>query len=176
MPTSAGDVRRVPGAMPGRPASSRNPCNPALHRSHTPGILTPDPDLVEVALRMFTTTHARDWPEFVRLIHPDAEIELRSQPGRVLHGRAEMEAFARTVIAGRIAHEATVHAIEQIGKDAVAAVGRLSMTDQDGTRDIPIGWLMVFEDGMLRRSWLVPSIEDARELLTAFEERTVIGA
>jgi hypothetical protein len=29
---------------------------------------------------------------------------------------------------------------------------------------------------MLRRSWLVPSIEDARELLTAFEERTVIGA
>jgi hypothetical protein len=118
---------------------------------------------------MFTTTHARDWPAFIRLIHPEARIELRSQPGRVLHGRAEMEQFARTVIASRVAHVATVHEIEQIGPNAVAAIGRLTMTDEQGTRDVPIGWLMLFEDGMLWRSWLVASIEAARTLLHSFE-------
>jgi hypothetical protein len=132
-----------------------------------------DGDLVEIALRMFTTTHARDWPAFIRLIHPEAEIELRSQPGRVLHGRAEMEAFARTVIAGRVAHEATVHEIERIGANAVAAIGRLNMTDEHGTRDIPIGWLMLFEEGMLRRSWLVTSIASARKMLRSFEATLV---
>jgi hypothetical protein len=137
--------------------------------AHTGAIGEPDPDLVDIALRMFTTTHARDWPAFIRLIHPEAEIELRSQPGRVLHGRAEMEQFARTVIAARVAHEATVHEIEQIAPKAVAAIGRLTMTDEQGTRDIPIGWLMLFEEGMLWRSWLVVSIEAARKLLHAFE-------
>jgi hypothetical protein len=127
-------------------------------------------DLIDVALRMFTTTSARDWPEFVRLIHPDAEIELRSQPGRVLHGRAEMEEFARVVIANRVAHEATVSQIEQIGENAVAAIGRLTMTDDQGTRDIAIGWLMIFEDGMLRWSRLVPSIAAAAEMLRARNE------
>ena len=104
-------------------------------------------DLVGIAMRMFTTTDARDWSEFIRLIHPHAEIELRSQPGRVLHGRSEMEEFARVVIGNRVAHRATVTQIEQIGNNAVAAVGRLTMTDQKGTSDIPIGWLMLFERG-----------------------------
>lgn len=126
-------------------------------------------DLVARSLRLFTTTKARDWPEFLRLIHPEAEIELRSQPGRVLHGRAEMEEFARTIIDSRVAHQATVHTIERIGENAVAAIGRLAMTDEHGTRDIPIGWLMLFEDGMLRRSRLVDSLEAARKALPAYE-------
>jgi hypothetical protein len=109
-----------------------------------------------VALQMFTTTDARDWPAFVSLIHPDAEIELRSQPGRMIHGRAEMEAFARSTIGHRVAHQATVYEIAQIGENAVAAIGRLNMTDEAGTQDVPIGWLMLFEDGMLRWSRLVP--------------------
>jgi hypothetical protein len=147
---------------------------PAIAQPDTLVTIAPKTDLIDVALRMFTTTHARDWPEFIQLIHPDAEIELRSQPGRVLRGREEMEDFARLVIASRIAHEATVHTIEQIGENAVAAIGRLSMTDDEGTRDLPIGWLMLFEDGMLRRSWLVPSIEAAQNLLSAYGETVVL--
>jgi hypothetical protein len=86
-------------------------------------------DLLAVGRRLFTATAARDWPQFIELIHPDAEMELRSQPGRIIHGRAEMEAFAREVIGQRWAHEIEIDEIEQIDEDAVVAVGRLFFSD-----------------------------------------------
>ena len=68
----------------------------------------PEPDLVRIGSRLFTATTAQEWPEFIELIHPDAELELRSQPGRIIRGRGEMETFARSVIARRHAHEISV--------------------------------------------------------------------
>ncbi len=127
----------------------------------------PQPDLVEIAGRLFTSTAARDWEEFVTLIHPDAEIALRSEAGRIIHGRAEMEEFARSVISARRAHEITVDTIEPLDDDAVVALGRLFISDERGVSDARVGWLMFFEDGMLRRSVLVDSIAQARALLSA---------
>ena len=123
------------------------------------------PDLLAIGRRLFTATSAREWPEFIALIHPRAELELRSQPGRIIRGRAEMESFARSVISERRAHEISVDTIEQLADDAVAALGRLYVSDERGVTDAPVGWLMVFEDGMLRRSWLVDSVDAARKAL-----------
>jgi len=120
-------------------------------------------DLVAVGRRLFTATAARDWPAFIELIHPDAELELRSQPGRIIRGRAEMEAFAREVIANRLAHEVELEEIEQIDTDAVVAVGRLFFSDEGGLHDIGVGWLMLFEDGILRRSVSIQSIDEGRQ-------------
>jgi len=125
------------------------------------------PDLVDIARRLFTSTSARDWEEFVALIHPDAVIELRSEAGRIIHGRAEMEEFARSVISTRRAHEITVDTIEQLDDDAVVALGRLFVSDSRGVSDARVGWLMLFEDGMLRRSLLVDSVASARAALDA---------
>jgi ketosteroid isomerase-like protein len=83
-------------------------------------------DVLEIARRLFTSTTARDWAEFSELIHPDAEISLRSEPGRIIRGRAEMDEFARSVISARRAHEITVDTIEQLDEDAVVALGRSS--------------------------------------------------
>ena len=125
------------------------------------------PDLVDIARRLFTSTAARDWEEFIDLIHPDAEIALRSETGRIIHGRAEMEEFARSVISARRAHEVTVDTIEQLDDDAVVALGRLFISDERGVTDTPVGWLMLFEDGMLRRSVLVDSVAAARAALAS---------
>ncbi len=122
-------------------------------------------DIVAIGRRIFTATDARDWAELASLIHPEAELELRSQPGKVLHGRAELETFARNVIASRVEHQVTVDTIEQLAENAVVALGRLYVTDAAGTRDSSVGWLMVFEDGLLRRSWLVTSVSGARAVL-----------
>ena len=124
-------------------------------------------DLLEIGRRLFTATAARDWPDFVALIHPDAELELRSQPGRIIHGRTEMEAFAREVIAQRWAHEITVDEIEQIDADAVIALGRLFFTDENGIHDMHVGWLMLFEEGMLRKSVAIESAQEGRERLAS---------
>jgi hypothetical protein len=128
-------------------------------------------DLLSIARRLFTTTTERDWREFVELIHPDAEIALRSAPGRIIHGRDEMEEFARNVISRRQAHEISVDTLEQIADDAVVALGRLFLSDQRGTADMPVGWLMLFEDRMLRRSWLVDSVATAQQLLASVRAR-----
>jgi uncharacterized protein DUF4440 len=122
-------------------------------------------DLLGVARRVFTATDARDWERFSELIHPDAILALRSQPDRVIHGREEMLEFARSVISPRRAHEVSVERIEQIAPDAVVAIGRLFISDERGVIDAAVGWLMLFEDGMLRRSWLVDSVERARAIL-----------
>jgi hypothetical protein len=122
-----------------------------------------DLDLVAIGRRLFTSTAARDWPQFIELIHPDAEMELRSQPGRIIRGRAEMEAFARQIIERRWAHEINVEDIEQIDTDAVVAVGRLFFSDERGIHDIAVGWLMLFEDGMLRQSISIQSMREGRE-------------
>jgi hypothetical protein len=37
--------------------------------------------------------------------------------------------------------------------------------DERGVIDAPVGWLMVFESGMLRRSWLVDSVAHGRAIL-----------
>jgi ketosteroid isomerase-like protein len=128
------------------------------------------PEVVDIAHRLFTSTSLRDWEEFAELIHPDAEIALRSETGRIIHGRAEMEEFARSVISARRAHEITVDVIEQLADDAVVALGRLFISDARGVTDAPVGWLMLFEDGMLRRSLLVDSVPAARDLLEQFQE------
>ena len=131
------------------------------------------PDLIDVARRLFTSTTARDWTELSGLIHPDAELSLRSEAGRTIHGRRELEEFARSVIAERRAHEITIDTIEQLAEDAVVALGRLFLSDDRGVRDVPVGWLMFFEDGMLRRSWLVDSVAAARVALR--EHRAPLG-
>jgi len=124
-------------------------------------------DLVERARAVFVATAGLDWREFLELIHPDCEAELRSQPGRIIHGRAEMEEFVRSVIPSRVEHQMIPETIEQIGDDAVVTLGRLYMIDEHGTRDSPAGWLMLFEDGMLRRSYLIDSVERGRALLAS---------
>ena len=124
-------------------------------------------DLVGQAHAVFTATTARDWCDFLELIHPECEAELRSQPGRIIRGREEMEAFVRGVIPTRVEHQMVPETIEQIGDDAVVALGRLYMIDDQGTRDSPAGWLMLFEDGLLRRSYLVDSVEHGRSLLAS---------
>jgi len=55
--------------------------------------------------------------------------------------------------------------IEQLNDDAVVALGRLFISDERGVSDARVGWLMFFEDGMLRRSALVDSVAQARALL-----------
>jgi hypothetical protein len=69
--------------------------------------------------------------------------------------------FARSVISARRAHEITVDTIEQLDDYAVVALGRLFISDERGVSDARVGWLMFFEDGMLRRSVLVDSIAQA---------------
>ena len=76
-----------------------------------------------------------------------------------------MEDFARSVISARRAHEITVDTIEQVDDDAVVALGRLFVSDERGVKDVRVGWLMFFEDGMLRRSVLVDSVAQVRALL-----------
>jgi hypothetical protein len=73
--------------------------------------------------------------------------------------------LARSVISARRVHEITVDTIEQLAADAVVALGRLFISDERGVTDAPVGWLMFFEDGMLRRSWLVDSVGAARKAL-----------
>jgi hypothetical protein len=122
----------------------------------------PSVDLLVTARRLFTMTEARDWERFIALIHPDAAVALRSQPDRVLHGRDELLEFVRSVLSARRVHEVSVDVLEQIADNAVAALGRLFVADERGVMDVAVGWLMLFEDGMLRRSWLVDSVADAR--------------
>jgi hypothetical protein len=132
----------------------------------------PQADLLDIARRLFTMTEARDWERFIELIHPEAEIPLRSQPGRLLHGREEMLEFVQSVVSARRVHEVSVDVLEQIAENAVVALGRLFVADERGVTDAAVGWLMVFEDGMLRRSWLVDSVADARLQLG---ERTLLA-
>jgi hypothetical protein len=47
----------------------------------------------------------------------------------------------------------------------------LFLSDQGGTADMPVGWLMLFEDQLLRRSWLVDSVAAARQLLASVRAR-----
>jgi hypothetical protein len=132
----------------------------------------PREDLLDIARCLFTMTEARDWERFIELIHPEAEIPLRSQPGRLLHGREEMLEFVQSVVSARRVHEVSVDVLEQIAENAVVALGRLFVADERGVTDAAVGWLMVFEDGMLRRSWLVDSVADARLQLG---ERTLLA-
>jgi hypothetical protein len=125
----------------------------------------PPVDLLVNARRLFTMTEARDWERFIALIHPDAVIALRSQPGRVLHGREEVLDYVSSVVSTRRVHEVTVDVLEQLAGNAVVALGRLFVADERGVMDAAVGWLMLFEDGMLRRSWLVDSVADARRKL-----------
>jgi len=76
-----------------------------------------------------------------------------------------MEDFARSVISARRAHEITVDTIEQVYDDAVVALGLLFVSDERGVKAVRVGWLMFFEDGMLRRSVLVDSVAQVRALL-----------
>jgi hypothetical protein len=129
-----------------------------------------DHDLVAIAREFFTATTERDWDRLVARVHEQAELELRSQRGRVLHGRAELEEYARSVIGARRAHEISADTVEQVGPDAVVALGRLFVTDERGwVTDTPCGWLMLFEDGYLRRSYLVDSVQTATARLRALE-------
>lgn len=132
----------------------------------------PQADLLDIARCLFTMTEARDWERFIELIHPDAEIPLRSQPDRLLHGREEMLEFVRSVVSSRRVHEVSVDLLEQIAENAVVALGRLFVADERGVTDAAVGWLMVFEDGMLRRSWFVESMGEARLKLG---ERTLLA-
>ncbi len=129
-----------------------------------------DVDLLAIARRLFTTTDARDWERFIELIHPQAEIPLRSQPDRVLHGRDELLEFVRSVVSQRRAHEVRLDVLEQLADDAVVGIGRIFTSDERGVVDAPVGWLMLFEDGMLRRSWLVDSVAAARIRLRELTE------
>jgi hypothetical protein len=122
-------------------------------------------ELVGVARRIFAATTERAWDEFIGYLHPDGRFELRSQPGRVIQGREEMSEFVRSVIGHRAAHEISVATFVPLRESAVVALGRLFVQDERGVTDSPVGWLMLFRDGLLWRSWLIGSVRDGVERL-----------
>jgi hypothetical protein len=81
-----------------------------------------------------------------------------------------MEEFARNVISRRQAPRSPLTRWSR-SPPTRWSLSAACLSDQRGTADMPVGWLMLFEDQMLRRSWLVDSVAAARQLLASVRPR-----
>jgi hypothetical protein len=101
-------------------------------------------------------------------VHPDAEIEMVPLDDDVIGPEGLRETLER--LDGGI-HKPTMTRIERVGDDAALMVGRIQYADPTlgGVADRPAVWLSVLRDGLIWRTRVFRTAEDAH---AAYAEMT----
>jgi hypothetical protein len=101
------------------------------------------------------------------MVHEDAELVSRVEPGRVVVGRDAVAAFLLEKVAKRL-YEATATAYTPLDDERVIVEGRMRWIDDERViRDDPVLWAIAFRDGLLYRFLPARSAIEAETLLSA---------
>jgi hypothetical protein len=102
-----------------------------------------------------------DLDAIAELVHPEAEIQMLGLGGDFARGPAELlEALERRE---SVVHEPTMTHLETISDDAAIMVGRIQYADtRGGLTDREAAWLTVLRDGLLWRTLVFASADEAR--------------
>jgi hypothetical protein len=135
------------------------------------GIVEPPPPAEPASERL-----ARRWFDLVRdgsferlceMLHEDARLVSRVQPGLVVEGREDVAAFILDKVANRL-YEATTERYVALDDERIVVEGRMRWIDDERViRDDPVLWAMEFRDGLLVRFLPARSAAEAETLLSA---------
>jgi hypothetical protein len=102
----------------------------------------------------------------LELVHPEAEIVLKSAGGEMLRGRDAVAAFLEDT-ASRF-HETHPDVFRPLDDERVVVEGRMRWMDEDRIlRDDPVILALEFREGLLYRSRPAQSVLEAQALLSA---------
>jgi Domain of unknown function (DUF4440) len=117
---------------------------------------------------------ARRWFELVRegslerlceMLHEDALLVSRLDPGLVVEGREQVAGFILDKVAKRL-YEAIAEEVTPLDEERVVVEGRMRWIDDDRViRDDPVLWAMEFRDGLLLRFLPARTAVEAETLL-----------
>jgi SnoaL-like domain len=102
-----------------------------------------------------------DLDELAELVHPEAEIQMLLLGNEPARGPTELrEALERR---GSVVHQPTMSHVEALSGDAAIMVGRIQYADtRGGLTDREAAWLTLLRDGLLWRTWVFASADEAR--------------
>jgi hypothetical protein len=101
------------------------------------------------------------------MLHEDAVLVSRVQPGHVVEGRENVATFILETVAKRL-YEATTETYTPLDEERVAVEGRMRWMDEDRViRDDPVIWAMEFREGLLARFLPARTVVEAETLLSA---------
>jgi ketosteroid isomerase-like protein len=119
-----------------------------------------------LARRYFTVYARGEHETLLELVHPEAEIVLKSAGGEVLRGRDAVAAFLEET-ASRF-HETHPDVFHPVDDERVVVEGRMRWMDEDRIlRDDPVILALEFRDALLFRSRPAQSVLEAQALLSA---------
>jgi ketosteroid isomerase-like protein len=118
-----------------------------------------------LARRYFTLYARGETERLLELVHPDAEIVLKSAGGEVLRGRDAVARFLDET-AGRF-HETHPDVYRALDDERVIVEGRMRWMDEERVlRDDPVVFALEFRGGLLYRSLPATSVLEAQALLS----------
>jgi hypothetical protein len=119
-----------------------------------------------LARRWFALVREGSYERMCEMVHEDAQLVSRLDPGHVVEGRDEVVAFILDTVAKRL-YEATTETYTPLDDERVIVEGRMRWIDADRViRDDPVLWAIEFKDGLLLRFLPARSAIEAETLLT----------
>jgi SnoaL-like protein len=124
---------------------------------------------VQVVAGAMASYQRGDLDALAALVHPQAEIEMLFLGGNPAHGPDELVKVLTHAREG--VHQPTMTSVEELGPDAALMIGRIQYTDQRGSlTDRKAVWLTVLRDGLLWRTKVFESDEEARAYYTSLTD------
>lgn len=125
------------------------------------------PDPLEVVRACLTAHRARDWDRVRALFHPEARIGVFAGGGRPGDPEQAIRDMQRSHEEDAV-YQASVANLQQLDDHAVLLHGRVRhTTTAGGFTDVERFWLYVVLDGLLYRSAVYVSAEEARAAYAA---------
>jgi hypothetical protein len=128
--------------------------------------LPAEPECERLARRWFELIREGSYERLREMLHEEAELVSRVDPGRVVVGRDAVAAFLLEKVAKRL-YEATPATYTPLDDERVVVEGRMRWIDDERViRDDPVLWAIEFRNGLLYRFLPARSAIEAETLLS----------
>lgn len=127
---------------------------------------------MRLARRWFELAHEGAFDRLCDMLHDDALVVSRIEPGVVVEGREEVAAFIHETISTRL-YDTTTETYTVLDDERVIVEGRMRWIDDERViRDDPVVWALEFRDGLLVRFLPARTTVEAETLLSTGQAET----